>query len=331
MVPIDFTSPYWLLLLPLSLLPCMARGRDTTTMPWTGWLPADSIGARLNIIWMILSILLLIFLIIGLAGPGKSQISIERIGRGAELSIVLDRSASMDTNIRRLAPNPGEAAKATQTKNDVVRETLIWLINQRPENRYSLTLFNTAAIHVAPFLDDPAIAEAGLSASAIGRGPNKTNMGLALLSAIQRFDNRKYSGSRALLLVSDGGAKLDQRTRQDIREGLQRNQISLYFVYVQSSPNSPNLETVGKDPDTSIEEVALHIFFEQLGTEYRVFQADNPESMAAAVTEIDQLQNLPLTYQEQIPRLDYSNRLYLAALLCCAGLVLIGTVRLEQL
>ncbi len=327
---IDFTSPLWLILLPLSLLPLLSRSRDTVDFPYTDWLPVDITGAVINAIWLCVAVLTLCCLIVGLAGPGRSESHVERIGRGAELSILMDRSASMDAQIRRLAPEPGKAPKKTQTKNEVVRETLSWLVSQRPENRYSLTLFNVAAIHVAPFIDDSAIVQAGLAASGIGRGPNKTNMGLALLSAIERFDSRSYSGSRAILLVSDGGAKLDEQTRISIREGLDRNQISLYFIYIQSSPNSPELETVGTDADDAVEEIALHLFFKQLDTQYRVFQANDPESMAKAVTEIDQLQNLPLTYLEQVPRIDYSHWLFVAALTGCIALALLSAIKLEH-
>ena len=331
MPSIDFTSPLWLLALPLSLLPLLARRRDTIDFPHTQWLPDDVSGTLLNALYTALAVLTLACLSIALAGPGQSRADVERIGRGAELSILMDRSASMDAHIRRLAPNPGEAAKETQSKNDVVRDTLSWLVNERPQNRYSLSFFNVAPIHVAPFLDDPAIVLSGLSARGIGRGPNKTNMGLALLSAIQRFDGRSYTGSRAILLVSDGGAKLDELMRTNIRNGLDRNRISLYFVYIQSSPNSPDLETVGTDADDTVEEIALHLFFKQLGTEYRVFQANDPDSMATAVTEIDQLQNLPLSYLEKIPRIDFSRWLYLGALCSCVGLVILNAGRMERL
>lgn len=331
MSSMDFNSPLWLWMLPLCLLPLLSRRRDTVDFPWTHWLPIEATGTFINTLWLSTSVLTIACLIMGLAGPGRSQASIERIGRGAELSILMDRSASMDANVRRLAPNPGEAAKETQSKNDVVRQTLSWLVGQRPENRYSLTLFNVSPIHVAPFLDDPAIVQSGLAASGIGRGPNKTNMGLALLSAIQRFDARSYTGSRAILLVSDGGAKLDELTRTSIRDGLERNRVSLYFIYIQSSPNSPDLETVGTDADATVEEIALHLFFQQLGTEYRVFQANDPESMAKAVTEIDQLQNLPLTYQEEIPRLDHSRWFFAGALICCIVVMILNIVRLERL
>lgn len=331
MLSVDFDVPRLLILLPLALLPLMRRRRDSLTFPWIDWLPSDPIGRLVQLAWCVLAVLTIAFIILGLAGPGQSETRIERIGRGAEISILMDRSSSMDASIRRNAPKLGEQVQATQSKNDVAREALSWLLRQRPKNRYALTLFNTAPMRVAPFMDDVAIVQAGLDASDIGRGANKTNMGLGLLAAIDGFDGRSYTGSRAILLVSDGGARLADDMRERIQRGLERNRISLYFIYIQSSPNSPKLELVGTDADASLEEVALHVFFANLDSEYRVFQADDPESMAAAIKEIDQLQNLPLIYYEPVARIDYGRACFIAALTCCMFLTGLTATKLERL
>ncbi len=331
MPPVDFDAPRLLLLLPLALLPLLRRRRDSLTFPSIDWLPLDPVGRLAQLVWQLLAMLTIAVIVVGLAMPGQSDTRTERIGRGAEISILMDRSSSMDAEIRRNAPKPGEQPQPTQSKNDLARKALSWLLSQRPKNRYALTLFNTAAIRVAPFTDDVAIVQAGLDASNIGRGSNQTNMGLGLLAAIDGFNGRDYTGSRAILLVSDGGARLDDAVRKSIQRGLRRNRISLYFVYIQSDPNSPNLELVGTDADASTEEVALHVFFAGLGSEYRVFQADDPESMAAAIIQIDQLQNLPLIYYERIPRIDYSRGFFIAALTCCTLLAGLTATRLARL
>ena len=151
-------------------------------------------------------------LVIGLAGPTGPERIVERIGRGAEISILLDRSASMDGMVRRPMPKDYQPTQVQMNKNGIAREALSWLLAQRPENRYSLLLFSVVPMQITDFTDDMGLLQAGLDASAIGRGPKETNMGTALLSAIEGFDKRPYTGSRALLLVSDGGAKLDEET-----------------------------------------------------------------------------------------------------------------------
>ena len=88
---------------------------------------------------------------------------------------------------------------------------------------------------------------------------------------------------------------------------------------------------MGTDADASLEEVALHVFFANLDSEYRVFQADDPESMAAAIKEIDQLQNLPLIYYEPVARIDYGRACFIAALTCCMFLTGLTATKLERL
>lgn len=330
LLPFDFQHPWVLLLLPLMALPWLNRRQHDLPVSSIALLPDDSLADWLDHLWHLLASLFLALLIVGLAAPGLSSQQIERIGRGAEISILLDRSASMDANIRRKLPEAWEAARPSQTKSEVVRAALLDLLEERPENRYALTLFNTVAIRVSPFTEDVQIIRAGLQASGIGRGPSETNMGLALLSAIESFRDRDYTGSRAIVLVSDGGARLDEAVQTRIRQGLNELQISLYFVYIQSSPNSPDLERLGLQSDSTVEEVELHLFFRRLGVDYRVFQANDPESMARAVTEIDARQNLPLRQIETLPRVDLQRHCFVAALLICLLLGISALFRMEQ-
>jgi len=80
----------------------------------------------------------------------------------------------------------------------------------------------------------------------------------------------------------------------------------------------------------SEEETALHTFFKSLATPYQLYQTDDPEAMASAVAEIDRQQNFPLTYFQQVPRLDYSAGCFLIALLCCAGLLVCRALQLQN-
>lgn len=319
-------APAVLALLPLAVLPLLRNRRDEIVHPWTAWLPPDRIGRWVAFLWRLLAALTIGCVVVALAGPHRSGSEIERVTRGAEISILLDRSSSMDSTTRRNAPDPSGGGDQPRTKNEIVREALSTLIALRPDNRYALTLFNVAPIRVAPFTDDSAIVQAGLDASGIGRGPSETDIGSALLAAIEAFAGREYSGSRAIVLVSDGGARLEQGVQERVTRALAQQRVALYFVYVRSSQNSPDLETVGTDVgrniDISLEEVALHLFFQSLDIDYRVFQADDPASMAEAIAEIDSAQNLPLTIREHVPRIGY--RRTFAGIAFVGVLVLLG-------
>ena len=61
-------------------------------------------------LWTAFAVLALATLILALAEPGRPQTSVERIGRGAEILVLMDRSRSMDdrtppTNWGKLDPN----------------------------------------------------------------------------------------------------------------------------------------------------------------------------------------------------------------------------------
>lgn len=329
---LDLARPLALALLPLALLPFVPARRaraDETLLPSLVWVPRERAGAWAERVWRALGALAIAATVVGLAGPGRSETSVERIGRGAELYVLLDRSSSMDATIRLPPPILGEAPRAAVTKNAVVREALGALVRARPDNRYALTLFNAAPLRVAPFGEDPALVLAALEASGIGRGPSETSMGRALLAALDDFRGRAYTGSRAILLVSDGGARLDAETRRRIARGLARERVALHFVYIRSSPNSPRLERVSTvaDADLEVEEVALHAFFDGLETEYRVHEADDPESMAEVVAEIDASQNLPLTRFDRLARRDGTRVAWVAALGFAVALLALTALR----
>lgn len=328
---LEFQTPAWLFLLPLALLPLLPNRRDSLAFPRISLIPTDTVGPQLNRLWQFVAIVTIALLVIGLSGPKSAERIVERIGRGAEISILLDRSASMDGMVRRPMIKDYQPTQVQLTKNGIARDALSWLLAQRPENRYSLLLFSVVPMRITNFTDDTGLLQAGLDASGIGRGPKETNMGAALLAAIEGFDKRPYTGSRALLLVSDGGAKLDEETRTKIQTGLKRNKISLYFIYVQSGINAPDFDLVGTDISTRSEEVELHVFFSNLGIDYQVFQADDATSMSEAVAIIDSQQNLPLTWFERTPGRNYSRLMYFGALLCCGILAIIGFIRLEKL
>jgi len=141
-------------------------------------------------------------------------------------------------------------------------------------------------------------------------------VGRALLAAIGEFDRRAYSGSRIILLVSDGGAHLDEPTQKRILAGLARNRIALYWIYLRSY-NSPVLDGTSTDGGGNAPEIALHNFFQTLRTPYRVYQAEVPEDLAKAVADVGRQQNFPLDFLEQIPRQDFSRRFIAAAAICC--------------
>jgi mxaC protein len=326
----DIAHPWVLLLLPLALLPLLRRRRDTLAYSYARLLPRDPLGAIAGWLWRILATAAIFSIVVALAGPGRPQTRVQRVGRGAEILVLMDRSRSMDDH---MLPSDWrtidrsvllhQMAERGQPKAKVARELLARFVAQRTDDRFALMFFSTKPLSVVSFTQHDKVVQAGITAADVGRGLANTEVGRALLAAIAEFDRRAYSGSRIILLVSDGGALLDEPTQQRVLAGLARNTIALYWIYLRSY-NSPMLDTQ-EDSYENTPEIALHRFFQTLRTPYRAYQAEVPEDLARAVADVGSQQNFPLDFMEEVPRQDYSRGFLAAAAVCCL-LLLVGRV-----
>ncbi|CAB3643523.1 hypothetical protein LMG22037_00508 [Paraburkholderia phenoliruptrix] len=319
---LDFAHPWLLALLPLALLPLLPRRADTLAFSWLAWLPEDRAGRWVGGIAQGSAVLAMLAIVVGLAGPGRSHREVLRTGSGAQILILMDRSASMDEPIN----SRGVEVSAGESKNKVARASLTEFVTERPNDRLALMMFGTSPLLAMPFTYDHRAIDAAIAGTAVGRGMPDTQLDLGLLTAIGEFNDQHSSGRRAIVLVSDGGAKLDARVRQLVEEGLLRNQIALYFIYLRSSIYSPDLNARVPASEPSAES-ELHRYFLSLKTPYRLFQTGNAKAMRDAMAEINRQQNALTTFVERLPREDLSPYCFAAAL---AGCVLLLALRLFQ-
>jgi mxaC protein len=308
-----WTEPRWLWLLPLALLPLLPRATAASRVPHLAWLPHDRAGQVAEAVMRLVAATTIALTVVALAGPERPESGVARTGRGAEIALLLDRSSSMDDVIRH---NGRDVVNLmNETKAQSMRRVFVDFVSRRPHDRYALVLFANSALRVLPFTEDVQAVRAGIGASGIGRGLVETDIGRALLAGIDAFRDRAYTGSRVIVLVSDGGAVIDPPTQARIHEGLVRERITLYFIYIRSSTNSPDLDQAEVGPiEASTPEWVLHNWFKSLPTPYRVFQAKDPASIGAAVAALDRQQNLPLIDEERIPRVDLRGPALAAAL-----------------
>jgi mxaC protein len=334
--PLDFTHPWALLLLPLALLPLARTRRDTIVFSSLAGLPRDRAGELLGVVWRALGVLAILAIVVALGGPGRPQTRVQRTGHGAEIVVLMDRSRSMDErmlpadwhaidplNLRYQSQSRGEP------KGRMARELLAKFVADRPDDRFALMFFSTQPIRVVAFTQHDEVVQAAITAGNVGRGLADTDVGRALAAAIAEFDRRAYTGSRIVLLVSDGGARLDDATRRDIRAAARRNGVSLDWIYLRSV-NSPRLDTPG-DAGEAVPEIALHRFFQTLPGAYRAYEAEDPDGLARAVADVGRQQNFPLDYFEEVPRRDFSRAALLLAAACCASMLALRAGSLGRL
>ncbi len=318
MPAIAFAQPWWLLALPLALLPWWRQGGEKSPCPALSWLEPDRASARLAWLWRLAGSGFLLALVLALAAPYLKEQKIARLGRGAHIVLTIDRSSSMNENFS--GRYMGGLAK--ESKSAAARRLLLDFVNQRKQDLFSVVSFSTAPIHVLSLTQDHQAVKAAIAAIGL-RGRGVTNIAPGLAMALEAFRNRPLTGARVILLVSDGGARIDPDTQERLRQGFQDLEVGLYWIYLRNRRSVSVLHPPERNlSETRAPELFLHRYFQTLQVPYQVFEADNPESLARAIATIGALENRPLRYFEIVPRQDISQTAFAIALLFAVPLLL---------
>ena len=304
-----FLQPWILALLPLAALPWFRRGQTALPHASLILIPEDPISTAMDRGLRIASCLLFACLIVGLAGPFRREQWVDRIGTGAHIVLLLDRSSSMNENFtgRYLG------AKATESKSAMARKLLSEFVERRRHDLFGMVAFAAAPIYVLPLTEDKIAVQAAINAGG-GRGHGVTHIAPGLAMALDFFADRPRLGSRLILLVSDGAARIDEQTRDRLRQTFQETGTTLYWIYLRNPTSAPLTQKPSNPNETTTPEYFLNQYFESLDVPYRAFEAENPDAMEKAIAEVERLENLPLPYREKLPREDLSGRFLVLAL-----------------
>ena len=269
--------------------------------------------------------LAMVLLILGITGPYEREKSVERIGTGAHIVLLLDRSSSMNENFtgRYLG------ARSNESKSEMARKLLSEFVGRRTHDLFAMVAFAAAPIYVLPLTDDRVAVQAAIAAAG-GRGHGVTNIAPGLAMSLDFFNQRPKEGSRIILLVSDGAARIDEQTRDRLRLNFQETGTTLYWIYLRNPTSAPLTEKPSNPNESTTPEYFLNAFFESLDVPYRAFEAENPDAMKKAIKEVERLENLPLPYQEFLPRKDLSNGLFIGAILIMMILIVSRSLEIRQ-
>lgn len=294
-------QPWWLLLLPLALLPWFNHNLDKT-VAWVELVPVDPLSRIISNLLKILASVVIAGLLLALAAPELPEQKVERLGEGAEIVLLLDRSRSMDDPFAVKTQAAVVSVGGDNSKRRVAREYLTEFVKKRPDDRFGFVFFSTKAINLLPLTYSKESILATINANALGKGLSDTNMAEALLSSARMFDGETYRGARIVLLVSDGGQLLSDEAKAEIVQRYKQLNLSIYWVYLKSRVEM-SLEP--KDGESAlwsdIPERKLHDFFQSIGVPYRAFEAGSLKDFAEALDEIDRQQYQTLLVQETLP------------------------------
>ncbi|MGR9044168.1 MAG: vWA domain-containing protein [Gammaproteobacteria bacterium] len=320
---LSLTYPWAFVLSPLALLPFVGRHQQAMRYSSLSALPFDAISFVLLTLFKLIASGIILLLVFSLTQPYLPEQTVQRLGKGAQIVLLLDRSASMNENFA----GRYFGGRASESKVAIARKLLSEFVRQRQDDFFGMISFSTAPIHVLPLTQDKTAVLAAIQATQ-SRGRGVTNIAPGLAMALDYFKNKPVTGSRVIMLVSDGAARIDLETQTLLAQLFNQHRVLLYWIYLRNDRSASLYNPPANANESTSPEYFLHRFFMNMGIPYRAFEAENPKALENAITEIGKLENKPIQYHEKIPRQNLSETCYRWAIL---GIVILLLARYFEL
>ena len=322
-----FSHPWLLWLLPMAVLPLLLQRAHAKHYSWVDMLPADPLSDLIGLLLKVLAVLTLVFIITGLAAPHTNEQKVQRIGVGAQIALVLDRSASMDDPFSGGTDAAGNNIVG-ETKSVAAARLITSFVKSRQQEMFGMITFSNSAMYVLPLSENKKAVIAAVQATG-GNALFQTNIGSGLTSGAGLFEKIPDSGSRALILLSDGAGRLDANTQQKLKDWFDRLHISLYWIVLRQPGGLSIFDTTYVPPENSAlpAEIELNEYFKTLKSPFKAYEAEDPKSLQMAMNDINEREKKPIKYFERIPGRDYSNACFIIAALMIS--LLLGVKYLE--
>ncbi|MDC0876681.1 VWA domain-containing protein [Methylophilaceae bacterium] len=280
----------------------------------------DGISKKITMLCRSLMSLIIFLLVVILANPWSKSTSITEIGKGAQLVFLIDRSVSM------AKPFIGDDDNKSEIKSLAARRILKDFIDQRPSDMIGIVGFSNSALYASKITKNRSYTYAAIDA-ATGSSINQTNIGSGITSGLFMFSEIETTGSQALVLLSDGAGKISKRVKERIAEMLNEKKINLYWIIIKE-PNdvslfSGNTYLEGREPTV----IKLDNFFKSLKTEYKAYEAENPDALSSAIADIDQKEKKPIKIERDIPGKNYNPSILKLLLALIVSLIAIKNIK----
>jgi mxaC protein len=318
--------PWVLWFLPLAFIPLIFKETSLQYYSWNEMIPKDRLSNIIAIILKFIATLILITIIVGLSGPHSQQREIEKTGIGAQIGLVLDRSASMDD------PFAGnDQSKVGEMKSAAAARLITDFVNSRKNDMMGMVSFSNSAMYVLPLTDNKNAIIAAVRATA-GNALFQTNIGSGLTTGAELFNKVPDSGSRAVILLSDGAGRIDAATQEKIKDWFGRLKISLYWIVLRQPGGISifNTSFKARDDDALPPQIELNEFFKSLNSPFQAYEAEDPKTLQKAIEDINQKEKKPIKYFEKIPGQDYSTHCFVTAALLMIALLTLKLIEVRS-
>jgi len=318
--------PWVLLLLPLAFVPVWLKSHQGQMYSWLEIMPEDRISEIANQVVKSLIGAILVCIVLALAAPQGPDQKIQKVGKGAQTVLLIDRSVSMEQ------PFAGDSTsgRVAETKAAAARRLMTSFIHARPDDMLGVVAFTNSALHGVKITANRDAIFAAVNA-ATSSGINQTNIGAGMTEGMSLFDDIQSSGSRAIVLLSDGAGKISPRVKQKIRERITSQKLNLYWIVLRD-PDDISIFT--KDQNYTEENmppvIELDRYFKSLKIKYKAYEADNPTAIQSALQDIDSKERNVIQYAVSIPGHDYARDLIMLALVLSVVILIVKNLRVHS-
>jgi len=321
-----FSFPWILWFIPLAFIPLLFKEASLQYYSWNEMIPKDRLSRIIAMVLKFIATLILLTIILGLSGPHSLQREIEKTGIGAQIALVLDRSASMDD------PFAGnDQSKVGEMKSAAAARLITDFVNSRKNDMIGMASFSNSGMYVLPLTDNKNAIISAVKATA-GNALFQTNIGSGLTTGIELFNKVPDSGSRAMILLSDGAGRIDAATQEKIKDWLGRFKISLYWIVLRQPGGISifNTSFKARDDEPLPPQIELNEFFKTLHSPFQAYEAEDPKTLQKAIEDINQKEKKPIKYLEKIPGQDYSTHCFVAATLMMIALLTLKLIEVRS-
>jgi len=321
-----FSFPWILWFIPLAFIPLLFKETSLQYYSWNEMIPKDHLSRIIAMILKFIATLILLTIIVGLSGPHSLQREIEKTGIGAQIALVLDRSASMDD------PFAGnDQSKVGEMKSAAAARLITDFVNSRKNDMIGMASFSNSGMYVLPLTDNKNAIISAVRATA-GNALFQTNIGSGLTTGAELFNKVPDSGSRAMILLSDGAGRIDAATQEKIKDWLGRFKISLYWIVLRQPGGISifNTSFKARDDEPLPPQIELNEFFKTLHSPFQAYEAEDPKTLQKAIEDINQKEKKPIKYLEKIPGQDYSTHCFVFAALMMIALLTLKLIEVRS-
>lgn len=321
-----FSFPWVFWFLPLALIPLFFKETSIQYYSWNEMIPKDNLSKIISILLKFIATFILLAIITGLSGPHSRQKQIEKTGIGAQIGLILDRSASMDD------PFVGNNQTVVgEMKSSAAARLIIDFVQSRSNDMMGMVTFSNSAMYVLPLTENKNAIVSAVRATA-GNALFQTNIGSGLTTGAELFNKVPDSGSRAVILLSDGGGRIDAATQEKIKDWFGRFKISLYWIVLRQPGGISifNTSFKAREDEPLPPQIELNEFFKTLNSPFKAYEAEDPQTLKKAIEDINQKERKPIKYFEKVPGRDFSTHCFFTAIILMISLLMLKLIEVKS-